>query len=168
MYGWALKNHWLNTKQGGLIIQMNTCLPFIDKNISIKCLNKAKAYYNSIIQSDDLKNIIIGFNWHENKLVDVHGDIFSDKKFNYTKKAIYKKKKNYKLFKSRNEFDKKYNYIIEYYEKKLDKNFLQPHRLLCNKINCYFADDNGSYFSDSNHLSYHGAMKTSSIFKIID
>ena len=204
MYGWALKNHWLNKKQGGLIIQMNTCLPFIDKNISIKCLNKAKAYYNSIIQSDDLKNIIIGFHWQENKLVDVHGDIFSDKKFNYTKKSIdnlitqlknnnknvfligpidipnkdfssqlsreiiFKNKKNYKLFKSRNEFDKKYNYILEYYVKKLDKNFLQPHRLLCNKINCYFADDNGSYFSDSNHLSYHGAMKTSTIFKIID
>ena len=54
--------------------------------------------------------------------------------------------------------------IIDYYENKLGKNFIQPHKKLCDGENCFFADKKGALFSDSNHLSKYGAMKMLPLF----
>ena len=47
----------------------------------------------------------------------------------------------------------------------MGKNFLQPHKFLCDKKYCYYADKNGSFYSDSNHLSKYGSNKMISLFQ---
>jgi hypothetical protein len=204
MYGHTFKDHWVNTNQKGLIVQLTNCLPFIDKNISKQCLDKSRKYYHSIIQSEDIENVIIGLTWYTKKLVDEDGNNFFDKEFLIRKKSIdyliknlkqnnkkvyligpipkpeenfsselsrkiiFKGNKNYILSKSRNKFDKNYLDAIEYFRKNLGKNFLEPHRILCDKIKCYFADKDGSFFSDSNHLSYYGAMRMKKLIENIN
>ena len=96
MYGWGFKEHLQDIDQKGIIIQLTSCLPFIDKNISQKCLEKSKNYYDSIIARESLKNIILGFTWDSNRLVDDEGNIFIDKDFNIRKKSIDYLIKNFK------------------------------------------------------------------------
>lgn len=202
MYGWPFKKYLEEKSQVGLIVQLSSCLPFIDKNISIDCLKKTNAYFEAIKSDKTIKNVIIGFTWYSEKLIDKKGQIFVDKNFEVRKKSIDKLindlKKNNKnvyligpieipgekfspetasrqiIFKrkkvsfevERKNFDKKYKKIIEYYELMLGKNFLKPHEILCDNYKCYFGDDNGSFFSDSNHLSQYGSKKMNNLFKI--
>ncbi|MDC0619152.1 acyltransferase [Pelagibacteraceae bacterium] len=81
----------------------------------------------------------------------------------YSRGLIFNANK-YAMKKSRKSFDKKYSEIINYYEKKLGKNFIQPHKKLCDNKSCFFADKKGAFFSDSNHLSKYGAMKILPLF----
>ena len=204
MYGYAFKDYLLKTKEKGMTAGLSDgCLPFLDKNISLGCLEKSQAYFQSIIQSKNLKNIIIGFTWYTDELVDKKGQYF-DKDFTLRRKSIdylidnllknnktvyligpidiprvrdfpsrlsreiiFKKSKTIDTLRNRGQFDQTYYNQIEYYEKKLGKNFIQPHKLLCDKNNCYFADKNGSFFSDENHLSYYGSIKMKNIFNNI-
>ena len=78
-----------------------------------------------------------------------------------------KKINDYEISSPRINFDKKYHFPIEYFSNKLkDSNFLLPHEILCDIKNCYFADSMGSYFSDTNHLSFYGSSKMKALFNI--
>lgn len=204
MYGWPFKKYLISTNQQGLIVQLSSCLPFIDKNISKKCLNKSRTYYKEIIRDKSIKNVILGFTWHSN-VVDEKGKILEDEDFKVRKNSInflieslkkndknvyligpieipnltfspekisreivFKKKENIQLLNPRSDFNKKYKTIIDYYNTKLGKNFLQPHQEICDDKNCYFADNKGSYFSDSNHLGKYGSMKMIKLFENIN
>ena len=81
----------------------------------------------------------------------------------YSRQVIFNGNK-FKIKNSFKKFDDEYKDIINYYEKKLGKNFLQPHKLLCNSKDCFFADENGALFSDGSHLSKHGSMKILPLF----
>ena len=201
MYGWAFKEHLKEIDQKGIIIQLTSCLPFIDKNISQKCLETSKNYYDSIIAKKSLKNIILGFTWDSNRLVDEKGNVFIDKDFSVRKgsidyliknfkdegrtvfligpiltpekefspeilsrEIIFKDRKEKQFYKYQNLFDKKYEKVLEYYKNNLGKKFLLPHEVLCKQNKCFFANDEGSFFSDTNHLSKYGSLKMKKIF----
>ena len=204
MYGWPFKKHLLQTNQSGLIIQLSSCLPFVDKNISRGCLKKSRVYLEEIKKNNDIKNVIIGFTWYTNKFVNEKGEKFIDNNFEIRKKSIdnlintlikndknvyligpidipggklspetisreivFKGKKDINFKNERINFDKKYKEIINYYELLLGENFLKPSEILCDKKNCYFGDNEGSFFADSNHLSKHGSDKMYNLFEKI-
>ena len=194
----------INKEKGMTAGLGNGCLPFLDLNISKDCLNKSKAYFNSIVSLPEIKNVIIGFTWYKEKLVNKDGEIFYDNDFSLRKIAIdnlienfnrnnknvyligpieipkidfpsklsreiaFKKKQNVIIYKSRKEFDQIYSKSIKYYKNKLGKYFIQPHKVLCDEVNCYFADNKGSFFSDQNHLSYYGSNKMLPLFNNLD
>ena len=81
----------------------------------------------------------------------------------YSRQLIFNGDK-YKLDENREIFDGQYADIIKYYENKLGKNFIQPHKKLCDDKKCYFADKNGAFFSDGSHLSKYGSMKMLPLF----
>ena len=201
MYGWPFEEYLKDKNETGIVIQLSSCLPFIDKNISKKCLSKAKSYYNEIIENKDLKNVIIGFTWYSKRLTDNQGKKINDINFKFRKQSIdflienlnkhnknvyligpieipkkqfsaekisrelaFKKIDNYNFFIKKDNFDNNYNKIIEYYVKNLEFNFLQPHKILCDNENCFFADKEGSFFSDGNHLSKYGSLKMIPLF----
>lgn len=204
MYGHAFKSYLSSTNQKGYIVALNSCLPFIDKNISIHCLKKARSYFSSIINSKNLEHVLIGFTWYTDKLIDEKGNFYKDTDFvirknsinliidklkknnkkiyligpieipnedialNLSREIVFKNKENYKLFRPIKIFEKRYSEIIDFYEKKFKKNFFQPHKILCDKLKCYFADQDGSFFSDTNHLSYYGSMKMEVFFDNIN
>ena len=202
MYGWAFKEYLENTNQKGLIVQMSNCLPFIDVNVSKKCLNKSNSYYKEIINDKTISNVILGLTWYSEKLVDKTGNVFEDKDFELRKKSInlliknfksknknvyilgpiqtpekkfspeilsreiiFKNRDNFKFEQPRNLFELKHKKIIFYLDNLLQNNFLQPHKILCNIDNCFFADKNGSFFSDTNHLSKYGSLKMIKLFE---
>ena len=74
MYGWGLKKTLIKFEKKGLTIPLNSCLPTIDKNISMKCLKKANSYYKSIIENKDIKTVIIGLTWYSLNLIDEKGN----------------------------------------------------------------------------------------------
>jgi peptidoglycan/LPS O-acetylase OafA/YrhL len=205
MYGWAYRSSLILNNQKGITAGLNGgCLPFIDVNRSLKCLKKAKLFYNSIINSKDIKNVIIGLTWYSNILVDEQNKVYADDDFKIRRKSlnflidslkknnknvyligpieipgidfpsklsremIFKKRKNIELFKNKDDFTKTYLKEIKYFEDKLFDNFIQPHKELCDEVNCYFTDKKGSFFSDSNHLSYYGSIKMKKLFKNIN
>jgi len=200
MYGWSLKEVLIDKNKQGLVIPLNSCLPFIDLNISKTCLLKAKTHFNAILNDKDIKKVIIGLTWYVDQFINVKEKKINDLDFSATINAInniisllkkngkevyllgpieipgkefasilsrqiaIKKIKDYKISISRENFNKKYNIPIEYFSKTLKNNFLLPHKILCDPENCYFADSNGSYFSDTNHLSFYGSSKMKSLF----
>ena len=83
-----------------------------------------------------------------------------------SRQIAMKKINDYEISSPRINFDKKYNFPIEYFSNKLKDNFLLPHEILCDIKNCYFADSRGSYFSDTNHLSFYGSSKMKALFNI--
>jgi len=202
MYGWGLKEFLIDKNDQGLVIPLNTCLPFTEVNISKACINKARTYIDTILSDKDINIVIIGFTWYVEQLVDSHGNQITDSDFSARieainnlvalfkkrKKEVYllgpieipqqelasilsrqiamKKIKDYEISTPRINFDNKYNFPIEYFSKNLKNNFLLPHRILCDKDKCHFADRNGSYFADTNHLSFYGSLKMKGLFNI--
>ncbi len=81
----------------------------------------------------------------------------------YSRQLIFNGDKH-KVDEDRKKFDMEYADIIKYYENKLGKNFIQPHKKLCDEKKCYFADKKGALFSDGNHLSKYGSMKMLPLF----
>ena len=199
MYGWPYIKSLKERKKKGLIIQFS-CLPYIDKNFSRQCLQRAKTRFESVISSKTINTVYIGLTWYSDKLIDENGNTFIDKNFElrknsidfliksfqennknvyligptpkpgydfaseYSRNLVFEKKK-YDIKHSAEKFEKKYKTIIDYYKKKMGKNFLQPHQFLCDKKYCYYADKNGSFYSDSNHLSKYGSNKMISLFQ---
>ena len=49
----------------------------------------------------------------------------------------------------------------------MGKNFIQPHKKLCDNNHCYYSDKGGSFFSDKNHLSKYGSSKMTEYFEFI-
>ena len=86
---------------------------------------------------------------------------------NLSREIIFKNKQNYNLSRSSIDFNSIYSSVVDYYDKKLKKNFFKPHKILCSKEKCFFADKDGAFFSDSNHLSYYGSMKMINLFNNI-
>lgn len=82
-----------------------------------------------------------------------------------SREIIFKDKKKLKLKKPRDNFETKYRDIIDHLDFVLKDNFLKPHKILCDVNSCYFADKNGSFFSDFNHLSKYGSLKMIKIFE---
>lgn len=68
---------------------------------------------------------------------------------------------------SKLEFDRKYGSLISSLSEEIGIRLIQPHKIFCDKIQCFFGDNEGSYFSDSNHISLYGAKKLRDIFKPI-
>ncbi|QWE22923.1 acyltransferase [Polynucleobacter sp. AP-Jannik-300A-C4] len=64
-------------------------------------------------------------------------------------------------------FDEQFKTTISSFSKKLKNRFIAPHEALCDLDHCNFADENGSYFSDSNHLSVYGTKKVQKLFNPI-
>ena len=81
-----------------------------------------------------------------------------------SREIIFKDRKEKQFYKYQNLFDKKYEKVLEYYKKNLGKKFLLPHEVLCKQNKCFFANDEGSFFSDTNHLSKYGSLKMKKIF----
>ena len=203
MYGWPVKQQLLKYKKQGITIPLNSCLPLIDKNISISCINKANQYFEAIIKDQNIKTVIIGLTWYVDELIDKENRTYKDSDFSLRMKSLnflinelkknnktvyligpiettqkefasvlsreiaFKKEKSLSIFKSRKEFDKNYDKPIKFFSGNLKNFFLQPHKFICDKEKCYFADLNGSYFSDTNHLSYYGSMKMTNLFNFL-
>ena len=202
MYGWPFKKYLIQTDQPGLIIQLTSCLPFIDQNISKNCIRKSRNYLDQINKDKKIKDVIIGFTWYTKKLINDQGKISEDDDFELRKRSIdnlinilkknnknvyligpidipgnkfspetisrqiiFKENKEVNFKVKRENFEKKYRQIINYYDLTLGNNFLKPSEILCDEKNCYFGDDDGSYFSDSNHLSKYGADKMYNLFE---
>ena len=198
MYGWGLKEALLKKKKKGLTIPLNECLPIIDKNISVKCLKKAKKYFKAIIDRKEIKTVIIGLTWKSNSLIDENQNKYSgfkerNKSLIYlieklqennkkvfligpietpdyklasivSRELAFEKNTKRNLLIPRKKFDSKYKDTINLFKYKMGENFLESYKLLCDKINCYFADVNGANFSDTNHLSYYASKKMKKIF----
>jgi len=67
----------------------------------------------------------------------------------------------------RDMFDQKFGLLISDLSSNLKNRFITPHELLCGQYQCNFADTEGAYFSDSNHLSSYGVEKVQNLFKPI-
>lgn len=64
-------------------------------------------------------------------------------------------------------FDEKFGLLISDLSINLKNRFITPHELLCGQYQCNFADTEGAYFSDSNHLSSYGVERAQDLFKPI-
>lgn len=51
---------------------------------------------------------------------------------------------------------------------KLGENYIKVYEALCDNSHCFHGDLNGSYFSDSNHISAYGLRFTKESFKILN
>ena len=129
---------------------------FIDNNFEIR-KKSIDNLINTLIKND--KNVyLIG-------PIDIPGGKLSPETI--SREIVFKGKKDINFKNERINFDKKYKEIINYYELLLGENFLKPSEILCDKKNCYFGDNEGSFFADSNHLSKHGSDKMYNLFEKI-
>jgi peptidoglycan/LPS O-acetylase OafA/YrhL len=64
-------------------------------------------------------------------------------------------------------FDDKFSDVIEWLKIQPGVSLILPHQLLCDDENCYFGSGNTSFFADSNHLSFDGAISMIPLFKAI-
>jgi hypothetical protein len=68
---------------------------------------------------------------------------------------------------SRASFDEQFKPLISSFSNQLKNRFISPHEVLCDQDHCHFADEKGSFFSDSNHLSIYGTEKVRKLFNPI-
>ena len=68
---------------------------------------------------------------------------------------------------TRASFDNQFKPLISSLSFQLQARLILPHEVLCNHEHCNFADEQGSYFSDSNHLSVYGTQKVRKLFNPI-
>jgi len=61
-------------------------------------------------------------------------------------------------------FDQQFKPLISSLSNQLIDKFISPHEVLCDQQYCNFADGQGSYFSDSNHISAYGTQKIRKLF----
>jgi hypothetical protein len=64
-------------------------------------------------------------------------------------------------------FDRQFKPLISSLSNQLQSKLILPHEVLCDQQHCNFADEKGSYFSDSNHLSEYGTQKVRKLFNPI-
>jgi peptidoglycan/LPS O-acetylase OafA/YrhL len=67
----------------------------------------------------------------------------------------------------RSSFDQQFKPLISSLSNQLQGRLILPHEVLCDQQHCNFSDGEGSYFSDSNHLSVYGTHKVRKLFKPI-
>ena len=203
MYGRPYEIALKKNNVSGLIVPLNTCLPTLEFNTSVECLELARKNYSVLMKDKNIETVLIGLTWYTNKLVDFNNNKILDENFFYRKKGIEnliinlkKENKNVYLFgpiaipkydfaseasrkiifsKNKNFKDKidvetfqnEYNDPIKFFLNKMGKNFIQPHKKLCDNNYCYYSDKGGSFFSDGNHLSKYGSSKMTEYFDLI-
>jgi hypothetical protein len=64
-------------------------------------------------------------------------------------------------------FDQQFKSLISSLSNQLQDRLISPHEVLCDQQDCNLADEKGSYFSDSNHLSAYGTHKVQKLFNPI-
>ncbi len=64
-------------------------------------------------------------------------------------------------------YDLEYEYINLLLNEKLNKNYIQLHKVQCNKKKCNYSDNNGLLFADGSHISKNGAKVFTKPFEII-
>ena len=84
------------------------------------------------------------------------------------RKLAFGKSSQINLSNSNREFLEKNSKSIDLFSQKLGLNFLRPDKILCNEKKCLFADETNLFFSDSNHLSKYGSIKTFKLFNKIN
>lgn len=75
------------------------------------------------------------------------------------------KKKFNNYIEKKNEFEKRFAYVLEYFNNKKSVRFVKPHEIQCVTGYCLFSILNESLFSDGNHLSKFGSMLMYDIFE---
>ena len=78
MYAPALNHYLKESKGAGLLIPLNSCLPTINVNLSMECLEKATINYEAVVNDKNIKTVIIGLTWYSNDLIDRHGNRLID------------------------------------------------------------------------------------------
>ena len=68
---------------------------------------------------------------------------------------------------TRASFDRQFKPLISSLSNQLQGRLISPHEALCDQQHCNFSDGEGSYFSDSNHLSVYGTQKVHKLFNPI-
>lgn len=64
-------------------------------------------------------------------------------------------------------FDSKFKLLLSDFQKEMGQRFIMPSEKFCDKNYCFFGDENGVFFSDSNHLSAYGVGKVEDLFGVI-
>ena len=199
MYAPALNHYLRESKGAGLLIPLNSCLPTINVNLSIDCLEKAGANYQAVVNDKNIKTVIIGLTWYSTDLIDIHGNRFIDGDLSARKndllsiikgleeagKEVYligpiaipnfdfasitsrKLKFNEEdivLSSSRQAFNNAYEGVNLFFSEKMKNKYIAPYEIFCDYDKCYFSDNTGSYFADSNHLSSYGVSKLYPLF----
>jgi peptidoglycan/LPS O-acetylase OafA/YrhL len=124
---------------------------------------------NFIYRKREIENLIINLK-KENKNVYLFGPI-AIPKYDFaseaSRKIIFSKNKNFKDKTDVEKFQNKYKDPIKFFSNNMGKNFIQPHKKLCDNNHCYYSDKGGSFFSDKNHLSKYGSSKMIEYFEFI-
>ena len=125
-----------------------------NKYSGFKERNKSLIYLIEKLQENNKKVFLIGpIETPDYKLASI-----------VSRELAFEKNTKRNLLISRKKFDSMYKDTINLFKYKMGENFLESYKLLCDKINCYFADVNGANFSDTNHLSYYASKKMKKIF----
>ena len=137
---------------------------------SINLIDQNNILYNSSEDRNKSLDLLIKELKENNKKVFLIGPILTPK-YNLasllSRGLVYGEIKDYKLFAPIDEFKLNYLKEITYFKNKLGENFLLPHQYLCDDLSCYFVDQLGSNFSDTNHLSKYGSFKMEKMFSNI-
>ncbi len=81
MYGWSYIDSLKKFKKKGMIVPLNSCLPLIDSNVSLECLNLANANFEAIKNDKMINKVIIAFTWYSKNLIDEKGNKVQDGSF---------------------------------------------------------------------------------------
>ena len=72
-----------------------------------------------------------------------------------------------KLQVNREIYDSEYKSVNLLLNQKLNKNYIQLHKVQCDKQKCYYSNNVGIFFADGSHISKNGAKLFSKSFEII-
>ena len=72
-----------------------------------------------------------------------------------------------KLQVNREIYDSEYKSVNLLLNQKLNKNYIQLHKVQCDKQKCYYSNNAGIFFADGSHISKNGAKLFSKSFEII-
>lgn len=142
---------------------------------SIKTVVIAMTWYtDNLVDGDDKAIVDANFSYREKSILSLMHDLSKAGKSVYlvapiaipnfdfasqASRALKFNKDGIPFSIPRAEFDKKYGPLIASLSNKLGANLIKPHEVFCDKNECFFADSEGAYFSDSNHISSYGAKK---------
>ena len=142
---------------------------------SIKTVVIAMTWYtDNLVDSDGKAIVDTNFSYREKSILSLMHDLSKAGKSVYlvapiaipnfdfasqASRALKFNKDDVPFSIPRAEFDKKYGPLIASLSNKLGASLIKPHEVFCDKNECFFADSEGAYFSDSNHISSYGAKK---------
>ena len=89
MYGYAFENLVNKLPINGIIIPLNNCLPTISYNISKDCMIKANENLLSIINSSEIKIVVIALTWDHKYLIDKSYNIVKNQPDIFLASSLY-------------------------------------------------------------------------------